>query len=88
MKKHLITALVVSVALVGCGGGSSDQDEVADIVIKAAEDAGAEPDSDCIREHAGKLSDDDAGAMVDAGLEGDPDISAEANEILAEMLTC
>ena len=29
-----------------------------------------------------------AAAMVDAGLEGEPDISAEAGEILAEILTC
>lgn len=91
MKKQLITALVAGLVLVACGGDSdsaSNQDKVADLIIGAAEDAGASPDGDCIRDAAQDLSDDDAKAMVDAGLEGEPDISTEANEILAEILTC
>lgn len=47
---------------------------VADLIIEAAESAGASPDAD-----------EDA-AMVGAGLGGDPTISQEANEILADML--
>ncbi len=92
MKKQLIRALVAGLVLVACGsddgGGSSDQDKVADLIIKAADDAGASPDSDCIRDAAKKISDADAKAMIDAGLEGEPDISAGAGEILAEILTC
>lgn len=88
MKKQLAGALVAALALVACGGDSSDQDKVADLIIEAAESVGASPDSDCIREQAKKLSDADSAAMVSAGLDSEPDISEEANGILAEMLTC
>lgn len=37
---------------------------------------------------AQQISDDDAKAMVEAGLQGEPDISAEAGETLAEILLC
>ncbi len=88
MKKLLASSLMAALLFAGCGGGDSDQDKVADIVIQAAEDAGASPDSGCIKDAAGRLSDDDAAALVDAGLQGDPTISADANGILADMLTC
>jgi hypothetical protein len=81
-------ALVAGLALAACGGGGSDQDQVADLLIEAADDAGASPDSDCIRDLAQDISDADAKAMTDAGLQGDPDISQAAGEILAEMLLC
>ena len=92
MKKQLVSALVAGLVLVACGsdsdGGSSNQDKVADLIINAAEEAGASPDADCIRDTAKKISDADAKAMVDAGIQGEPDISTEANEILGEILTC
>ena len=46
------------------------------------------PDEDCIRDAADRIDDADAQALVDAGLDGEPDISAATGEILAEMLTC
>lgn len=89
MKKHTRSiALVAGLTLAACGGGGSDQDQVADMLIEAADDAGASPDSDCIRDLAQDISDDDAEAMADAGLQGDPEISDAAGEILAEMLLC
>ncbi|MDW3216337.1 MAG: hypothetical protein R8G01_20270 [Ilumatobacteraceae bacterium] len=89
MKKHTRSiALVTGLTLAACGGGGSDQDQVADMLIEAADDAGASPDSDCIRDLAQDISDDDAEAMADAGLQGDPEISDAAGEILAEMLLC
>ena len=89
MKQQTLSiALIAGLALAACGGGSSDQDQVADLLIEAADDAGASPDPDCIRDLAQDISDADATAMTDAGLEGDPDISDAAGEILAEMLLC
>ena len=89
MKQHTLSiTLVAGLALAACGGGGSDQDQVADLLIEAAADAGASPDADCIRDLAQDISDDDAEAMTDAGLQGDPDISEAAGEILAEMLLC
>ncbi|MFK7919250.1 MAG: hypothetical protein AB8G14_14335 [Ilumatobacter sp.] len=93
-KRAVAIVAVAGLALAACGSdsdggdGSSDQDKVADLVIGAAADAGAEPDSDCIRDAAQAISDDDAAALVEAGLEGDPDVSAATGEALAEMLTC
>lgn len=91
---RVVVTLAASIALVACGGsddgdgGDSPQDGVADLLIEAAEDAGADVDSDCVRETAQSMSDDDANLIVDAGLDGDPDISETANEVLAEMLLC
>jgi hypothetical protein len=91
--KHILAAATVAVLLAACGsdgGGSSDdpQGEVADIVIEAANDAGASPDAECIREAAARIDTEQAELIVDAGLDGEPDISAETGEILAEMLLC
>ena len=92
--KRILAAATVAVFITACGsdgGGGSDgnpQGEVADIVIAAAEEAGASPDADCIRENAERIDDGDAAALVEAGLDGDPEISAETGEILADMLLC
>lgn len=89
MKKSILACVAAALIVVGCGGGGDgDQGQVADIIIRAAEDAGASPNADCIRDAANKLSDADAAAMVEAGLDGDPSISDGANEILIEILTC
>jgi hypothetical protein len=92
MKTHLTAALIAGLVLVSCGsdsgGGSSEQDKVADLIIEAAQDAGVDPDESCIRDTAQKLSEADADAMVDAGINGVPDISDAANEILGEILSC
>ena len=45
-------------------------------------------DEDSVRDLAGQLSDADAEALVDAGLEGDPEVSAEADEIGDQLESC
>ena len=87
MKKAIAACLAATILLTGCGG-DGDQGEVADLIIRAAEDAGVSPDADCIRDAANKLSDDDAAAIADAGLAGDPTISDGATDILIEILSC
>lgn len=94
LTRTIAALAVAGLAVTACGSDSdggdseSDQDKVAEIVIGAAQDAGVEPDADCIRDAAQAISDDDAAALVAAGLDGDPDVSAATGEALAEMLTC
>jgi len=85
-----ITACLAAATLVltACGssdGGSDeaseDQGKVADLLMTGAGDAGFELDRDCVNETVGELSDADAKALADAGLEGDADISAEGEAI-------
>ncbi len=91
-RRSVAALAAAGLVLAACGGDdASPQDQVADIVIDAAADAGASPDSDCIRDEANKLSDSEAQLLVDAGFgpgAEDPGVSEETNEILAQMLLC
>ncbi len=91
MRTRLIGSLAIAtLSLAACGGGSGgQQDEVADMMLEAAsEEEGIDLDEDCVRETAGKLSDDDAKKIVDAGMDGDPELSPEADALAAEMFSC
>ena len=92
MRTRLIGSLAIAtLALTACGGGdgsSGSQGEVADMLLADAADDGLELDEDCVRETAGKLSDDDADKILEAGPDGDADVSAEAGELAAEMFGC
>jgi len=79
----------------GGGGGGSAQDRVADMMIDALDEAsefegieGVEIDEECIRDRVDELSDADAQAFLDAGPDGDPEMSDEAETIGAAMLDC
>jgi hypothetical protein len=99
MRTRLIVSITVTaLALSACGGGNDNgkgpQAEVADMVIEAlGESAGVEGvdvtvDEDCVRAATGKLSDSDAQAMIDAGPDGEADISAAGQAIGASLLEC
>lgn len=104
MRTRLLgTLAIATLALAACGGGDdagsgsggSAQDEVADMMIEfldeqmAAEGiSGDVIDSDCIRDAVGELSDSDAEAIVAAGPEGDPEVSAEAEGVGESLFTC
>lgn len=92
MRTRLVGTLTIAAfALTACGGGDGaggSQGEVADLVIESAAEEGLELDEDCVRETAGKLSDDDADKIVAAGADGDPDVSEEADALGAEMFGC
>jgi len=81
------TTLVVSVSACG-GGGGGDQGEVADMLMDAASEGGLELDEDCVNDTAAKLSDDDAKKIVDAGPDGDPELSPEAEALADEIFNC
>ena len=92
MRTRLIGSLAIAtLTLAACGGGdgsSGSQGEVADMLLADAADEGLDLDEDCVRETAGKLSDDDAEKILEAGPDGDADVSEEADELAAEMFRC
>lgn len=78
-----------SLALAACGGSDSggDQSQVADELMKLAEDQGFELDRECVEDNAGDLSDEDAQKIVDAGLEGDVELSEEGDAVGAKIFS-
>ena len=89
MKSRVFATIsVAALALAACGGGDSAQDEVADMMIEELEAEGMDVDEDCVRDAAGELSDDDAQAIVDAGPDGDPDVSDEAMAAASSLMGC
>ena len=88
MKSRMLATLsIAALALAACGGDSK-QDEVADMMIEEMEAEGAELDEDCVRDAAGELSDDDAQKILDAGPDGDPDVSDEAQAAARKLVSC
>lgn len=103
MRSRLIGTLAVSaLALAACGGddddgggGGSPQDQVADMMLEVLDEElsaegmeGVSIDEDCVREAMGELSDEDAEAIVAAGPDGDPEVSASAEAIGESMFEC
>jgi hypothetical protein len=89
MKTRLFATLsVAALTLAACGGGDSSQDEVADMMIDDMEAEGMDVDEDCVRDAAGELSDDDAQAILDAGPNGSPDVSDDAQAAATQLLGC
>ena len=89
MKTRMFATLsVAALALAACGGGDSSQDEVADMMIDDMEAEGMDVDEDCVRDATGQLSDEDAQAIIDAGSDGEPDISPDAEAAATALLGC
>jgi hypothetical protein len=100
MKSRLLATIsIAALALAACGGdddgggsgGGDDgpQSELADMVIGEMEADGLVVDDECVRDAVGQLSDDDAQALVDAGIDGDPgDLGADAAEAAAGVAGC
>ncbi len=83
-------AVVASLALVACGsdGGGSPQDEVAVLFADAMEEQDIAIDLECTKEAASSMSDEDAQAIVDAGIEADSDFSPAAAAFAARATSC
>jgi hypothetical protein len=87
--KPFSTLVVTAIVATACGGGGGGQQgEVADLFMDLASEEDIELDRDCVEEAAEGLSDDDAEKIVEAGPEGDPDVSPEADAIAAAMFGC
>lgn len=95
-------AVVLALALGGCGGGgddagdangqgaelSTDQAKVVDLVVSSAAGEGLAIDERCVTQIVSRMSDADAKAIADAGLDGEPELSAEADALGGELLDC
>lgn len=90
MRTRLFSTLTIAaLAMTACGGGGGGaQGEVADLFIELAGDEGIELDRSCVEDAAEGLSDDDAQKIVDAGVDGDPDVSADAEAVGSQMFNC
>lgn len=88
MRTRLIGTLVTSAVILAACGGGGDQGEVADMFIELAEEEGIELDRDCVVDAAKGLSDEDAEKIVEAGLEGDADVSDEAGDVGRDVFRC
>jgi hypothetical protein len=74
----------------GTGGGSeltADQQAAVDQLL-SQEDAAQVFDRACVEDKAAQLSDEDARAIVDAGPDGEPDLSAEGKALTLELVNC
>lgn len=88
--------MVVAVGLLvaACGGGdgggdsSGAQAQAAQQTIDAAKEAGFDLDEGCVNDIASQLSDDDAQAIIDAGPDDDPDISAAGSALAGQLGGC
>ena len=69
-------------------GMSTDELREQLITLVSGSLAGMTVDEQCVRDAVGKLSDDDLRAIVAAGMDGDPDVSAEADAIGASLIEC
>ena len=69
-------------------GDGSPQDQVADMLVDEMGAEGMTIDRDCARDAASKLSDDDARKILDAGVDGDPDVSDDAMKAAENMVSC
>ena len=98
MNKKFISALAVgALVLAGCGddddgGGGADlsdaQQGVVDQALLLVEEAGQEIDESCVEDLAGQLTEEDAQAIVDAGSDGNPELSSEGEALQLELFTC
>jgi len=94
MTKTLLGALAVGAILVaacsdsGDDGGGGAQREVADMLADVLDEQGVAFDEDCIRDVTSQLSDEDAELLVDAGIDGDAEISEEAVALSEQLQDC
>jgi len=88
---------IAGLVLAACGstdsgsgdGGSGDvQAAAAQQTIDAATEAGFDLDESCVNAITGQLSDDDAQAIVDAGPDGDPDVSPAGLALAGQLGGC
>jgi hypothetical protein len=90
-------AVVAALALAACGsddkegsgsGATGLQSRAADAAIEAAAAQNIDLDEDCVREIASRLTDDDAQEIVDAGPDGEAELSAEGEALSIELVRC
>lgn len=75
----------IAVVIAACGsscGGTSPQVQVAEMYVSVAAEDGYEVDPACVSEEMEAMSEADARALVDAGLDGNADLSEAGIDVL------
>ena len=94
MNVHLRPVLLAACValLASCGSdddaASSGRRKLVDQAITFAEDNGLSADRDCLTTLFDKLPDDDVEKLVEAGLDGDPELSAEGDAVGDGLAAC
>jgi len=94
MHKTLIAALAASaLVLAACGsdsdgGGGAAQSELAALLTESLDEEGIPYDADCISDTISQFSDEDAEAIIAAGIDSSPDLSDEGDAIGASVAEC
>jgi len=90
MRSTLLSCLATVALLAACGGSDDStpndapgvqQERVVTLLMSGAGDAGIVLDEVCVEQNVAELSDEDARAIADAGLDGEVDVSDEADAI-------
>lgn len=89
----LVPSLFVAGIVLGACGSDGDsiaskREKLVDELTAEAESTGADIDRDCIAEVAAQLSDSDVDALADAGVDGDANVSADAQDLAMQMANC
>jgi hypothetical protein len=93
-KKLATAAAIAAITLLAAcggddGGDSADgRDVITGQLMEVIGGDGAEADEDCVRDVVAQLSDEDVEKIVEAGPDGDPDVSAEAEDIGMQLAEC
>ncbi len=92
-KKFAAAAIAAVSLLAACGGddggdSADGRDVITGQLMEVIGTDGAEADEDCVRDVVAQLSDEDVDAIVAAGPDGDPDVSAEAEDIGMKLAEC
>lgn len=70
------------------GGSSSDREEIVEQFVAAAEADGGAVDEACVREVVDKFPEADVEKIIEAGPDGNPEVSAEAEDLVFEFVNC
>jgi hypothetical protein len=65
----------------GSSSAGGDQDQVAELLMETSGDEGFKLNRDCVDRNVDELTDSDAKALVETGLDGDAEISAAGDAI-------
>lgn len=97
MRRNIVMVglAITSLGFAACGGSdgessglSDDQQEAASLTIEQAKAEGVELDASCVNGVLVKLSDDDAKAIVAAGVDGAANVSEQGKALSIELIDC
>ena len=94
LASRLLASLAVAGLVLGACGGSdgesiaSQRERLVDQLVTEAESSGADVDRSCLADVAADLSDSDVEKIVEAGVDGTADVSADSEDLALQMADC